>query len=148
MPLPKYIEPYWDAINVCAKYYGLDPFIIAGIGDRETRWGTHPACKPKGPECTGDNGHGRGLMQIDDRFHSEWIKTGAWKDPRQNINYACNLLKANLASLGDLRAAVAAYNCGAGNVGKALRRGLDVDAYTTGKDYSADVLKRAEKFRK
>ena len=39
--------------------------------------------------------------------------------------------------------AIAAYNCGSGNVRKALETGQDVDARTTGKDYSADVIGRA-----
>ena len=38
---------------------------------------------------------------------------------------------------------VAAYNCGAGNVSKAVAAGQDPDARTTGRDYSRDVRARA-----
>ena len=46
-----------------------------------------------------------------------------------------------------LRAALAAYNCGPGNVLKAIRNGLDVDFYTAHHDYSKDVLNRAGFFQ-
>ena len=38
---------------------------------------------------------------------------------------------------------VAAYNCGAGNVSKAVAAGQEPDARTTGRDYSSDVRARA-----
>jgi hypothetical protein len=46
-----------------------------------------------------------------------------------------------------LRGAIAAYNSGLTNVMKALGQGLDVDHYTTGQDYSWDVLNRAGWFQ-
>jgi hypothetical protein len=42
---------------------------------------------------------------------------------------------------------VAAYNCGATATLNAIQAGLDVDAKTTGKDYSKDVLNRAGWFQ-
>jgi soluble lytic murein transglycosylase-like protein len=39
--------------------------------------------------------------------------------------------------------AIAAYNCGAGNVAKAVANGQDPDSRTTGRDYSWDVRRRA-----
>jgi hypothetical protein len=46
-----------------------------------------------------------------------------------------------------LRGALAAYNCGTGNVLHALRQGFDLDFYTSGRDYSRDVLNRAGFFQ-
>lgn len=55
--------------------------------------------------------------------------------------------RAALSGRGLLRGALAAYNCGAGNVLRALRQGVDVDFYTAGRDYSQDVLDRAGFFQ-
>jgi hypothetical protein len=44
-------------------------------------------------------------------------------------------------------AALAAYNCGSGNVMKAIERRLDLDFFTTGRDYGKDTLNRAGWFR-
>ncbi len=156
MPLPAYIEPYWPQIQDIAAQYGFDPYLIAGIGDRETRWGTHPACKPKGPACLGDRGHGHGLMQIDDRSFPDFCKDHAqWADPAKNIAKGCAVLRdklhylrhKGLAESALLQAAVAAYNCGEGNALRAYLLGLPFDHYTTGGDYSEDVFKRMEGFR-
>ena len=46
-----------------------------------------------------------------------------------------------------LRGALAACSCGAGNVLQALRQGLVLDFYTSGRDYSRDVLSRAGFFQ-
>ncbi|KAM9817565.1 lysozyme g-like [Neosynchiropus ocellatus] len=46
------------------------------------------------------------------------------------------------------RAALAAYNQGPGNVRRAVDEGRDVDHYTTGQDYSNDVLARAQYYRR
>lgn len=42
-----------------------------------------------------------------------------------------------------LRAALAGYNAGPGNVLNDIRAGRDIDHHTAGGDYSKDVLKRA-----
>ena len=46
-----------------------------------------------------------------------------------------------------MRAALSGYNCGAGNVKKALSLRLDVDFFTSGRDYGRDTLNRAGWFR-
>jgi hypothetical protein len=46
-----------------------------------------------------------------------------------------------------LRGALAAVNCGIGNVLHAIRQGADLDFYTSGRDYSRDVLHRAGFFQ-
>lgn len=160
-------------IETGAEQAGVPSSIICGIGSRESHWGL--ALTPPGPAGTGDfiprrsrrpwrtsdlppdgGGFGRGLMQIDFDAHP-FARTGHWQDPEANILYGCGVLRENRVllrrktSLGGhtlLRAAIAAYNCGTGNVLKALARNRDVDHYTHGRDYAKDVLDRAEWFRR
>jgi soluble lytic murein transglycosylase-like protein len=94
-------------------------------------------------------------MQIDyDAF--PFARTGNWQDPQANIDFGCTVLKGNIDLLARkttltgqnlIQAAIAAYNCGAGNVLTAIRDGHDLDFFTTGRDYSKDVLNRAGFFQ-
>jgi len=159
---------YKGAIEDAAAATSIPPFIVAGVGSRESAWGL--ALKPSGPAGTGDfakrrfptafrtgplppdaGGFGRGLLQIDYDAHT-FARTGNWQDPTANILYGCQVLsdclsfvkrKTDLAGTMLWRAALAAYNCGPGNVLTAVRDGRDVDFYTAGHDYSKDVLDRA-----
>lgn len=150
---------YIAFIEGAAKSAGVPPSVVCGIGSRETEWGLSKALDRPGPGGKGDHGHGRGhgrgLMQIDDRFHA-FARTGKWDDPEANIMYAAKVLTSSKAFIKQrfsltpdnlLRATVAGYNCGAGNVSKALKRGLDIDFFTTGRDYGKDVLSRAGWFQ-
>jgi len=165
-------DKYRAFIEAAAQQFGFQPSVICGIGSRESGWGL--LLKPPGPAGTGDfaqrkpkpplrpdrmppdgKGFGRGLMQIDFDFHP-LAQSGNWHDPETNIRYGCQVLaqklgyvrkNSGLQNLMLLRGAVAAYNCGEGNVCKALAEGSDVDARTTGRDYSADVLNRAGFFQ-
>ncbi|NJL23457.1 MAG: SH3 domain-containing protein [Leptolyngbyaceae cyanobacterium SM1_3_5] len=146
-------KPFIESMT--AKYAWLKPSIVAGIGSRESAWGL--ALSPKGPGGTGDRGHGRGLMQIDDRYHKEFINSGLWRNPQENIRYAIDqvlarnydhlLRNSNLRGIDLLRGAIAAYNSGLTSVKNAIAQGLDVDHFTTGQDYSWDVLNRAGWFQ-
>jgi len=165
-------EKYRSIISKASQYYKIQESIIVGIGSRESGWGL--LLRPPGPTGTGDFnkrrrttkhrtailpsdgfGFGRGLMQIDYDFHS-FARTGNWQDPEDNIYYAIQLLQdyrdylikqMNLTNNDLLRAAISAYNCGPGNVLKALRKNISPDHYTTGNNYSADVLNRAGCFQ-
>lgn len=149
-------ENYLPFIEKAAAQANVPPSIICGVGSRETEWGLSPALDVPGPGGKGDHGHGRGLMQIDDRSH-EFARTGKWQDPEANILYAAKVLtqSANYISKkfpslkGEalLRATLAGYNCGPGNVAKALSKGLDVDYYTAGRNYSRDTVDRAGWFQ-
>ncbi len=148
-----WLEMIGPLIAAVAESFGLDPLVVAAIISRESgagrllgKWGN--------PPDTGDKGHGRGLMQIDDRWHKGFVGLGdLWRNPAANLAYGCGLLRENLDRLAEafpdldkdkaLRAALAGYNCGMGRVERHLIRGRDVDSSTTGKDYSRDVLKRA-----
>jgi hypothetical protein len=144
--------------------------VIAGIGSRESGWGLNT--KPPGSFAagTGDfaprryptkfrtgplppdgGGYGRGLMQIDYDAHP-FARGDLWKAAGANIQYGAGVLAAARARLkgqtsltGEalLRASIAAYNCGSGNVVTAIHTGRDVDYFTTGRNYSADVMNRA-----
>ncbi|MGF1499112.1 MAG: SH3 domain-containing protein [Elainellaceae cyanobacterium] len=141
--------------SAAARYDWLQPSVIGGIGSRESAWGR--ILSPRGPGGTGDGGHGRGLMQIDDRFHASFINTGAWRDPKASIDYGIDKVLApnygyldrntTLEGVDLLRGALASYNAGLGSVKRALAEGRDVDYYTTGQDYSWDVLNRAGFFQ-
>ncbi len=155
-----------------AQHFGFQSAVICGIGSRESGWGL--LLKPPGPGGTGDfaprknikpfrpgplppdgGGYGRGLMQIDfDAF--PFARTGNWRDPQANIQFGCQVLHNNLVFVSKnttlqglmlLRGAVAAYNCGPGNVRTAVQQSKDVDFFTAHCNYSADVLNRAGFFQ-
>ena len=166
------IKKYQAYIEKSAGKYDIPASLVAGIGSRESHWGL--ALSPPGPAGTGDRvsrraptqfrrgplppddgGFGRGLMQIDFDAHV-FARSGNWQDPQSNIDYGVSVLcdartsirrKTNLAGAALLRAAVAAYNCGAGNVLNASRNGQDVDFFTAGRNYSKDAMDRAGWFQ-
>jgi hypothetical protein len=159
-------------INDACTKYGFQPSVLSGIGSRESRWGL--ALKPQGPSGTGDFskrsprppvrlsglppdgcGFGRGLMQIDYDFH-KFARGENWKNARENILYGAKVLvdaqkylleKTGWDGLNLLMASVAAYNCGVGNVVKAIQNGLDIDYYSAGRNYSRNTLSRAGWFQ-
>ena len=163
---------YRSSAFAAATRYDLSICVIAGIASRESGWGL--MLTPVGPGGTGDatpraprppirttpkpsdgRGFGRGLMQIDFDSHA-FARTGNWPDAAANIMYGASVLRQNMALLSRstaftgvslLQAALSGYNCGAGNTLKAIQRGLDVDYFTTGRNYGRDTLNRAGWFR-
>jgi len=68
-----------------------------------------------GRDIIGDAGHGRGLFQIDDRWH-HFANTPAAMDPAKNADYAAGMLSGLLKRYGgDMREALSAYNAGSPN---------------------------------
>jgi hypothetical protein len=90
--LPSYARPYAPIILRVSREEGVDPFLIYGLGDRESRWGT--ALDADG---RGDNGHGHGIMQIDDRSFGPWLAANNWRDPYTNVKQGARILRAKLA---------------------------------------------------
>lgn len=99
--------------------------------------------------------HGFGYTQIDIASYPAFIKSGDWKDPYKCVMMAIAVLEEKREYLKGRvkmepkafeRAITAAYNCGQGNVYKAYGKGLDVDNYTTGHDYSKEVFEHRELF--
>jgi hypothetical protein len=139
---------------------GVGPALVLAMGSRETNL----------ENIVGDGGHGRGWLQIDDRFFATWLsrhagcRSGTWR-PRfasalpggrvptltHSTLQAIEILHGNVAFAASrkvppgerMRFAIAAYNAGAGNAIHALSAG-DVDAKTAHGDYSADVLARRD----
>jgi len=95
--------------------------------------------------------HGYGYWQIDIGSYPLFIRSGDWKDPLLCCLKAIQVLEEKrkylqtqygLEKLDEVtghRSITAAYNCGQGNVLKALKKGYDVDRYTHGGDYSQKV---------
>ena len=150
---------YWPICQEVAQKLSLDPVTLMAIMWRESLFGL--SLNPRGPSGTGDGGHGRGLMQIDDRFHKDWVTATDWTDPRNNITQGAKVLEGNVAFFANprnisgkpldaqtaKRASIAAYNAGCRRVALSINLGRDVDGSTTGKDYSAWVVAREAELR-
>jgi hypothetical protein len=162
------VARYGASVVAAAAGFGIPPAVIVALGSRESRWGQ--GLTPKGPGGTSDFvprpfthphrpallpadglGFRRGLMQIDYDAH-EFARSGDWRSPDDNIRYACEVLREAKAQLRRrtvlrgqalLRGALAACNCGIGNVMRAVQHGLDLDFYTVGRNYAREVLDRA-----
>jgi peptidoglycan hydrolase-like protein with peptidoglycan-binding domain len=127
------------------KRHNLPAGLLLAIASRETDM----------EDIVGDKGHGRGLFQIDDRFHGDWLAAhgapGSATTPRVEdaADFAASMLESNLAfarqkgvpAPDQLRFACSAYNAGAGGALAGQRSG-DCDRKTTGGDYGRDVLER------
>jgi Transglycosylase SLT domain len=151
-----------------ARENNFEPELLMAIGYRETH------LDPKYLKVPGDNGHGYGLMQIDNRSFPEWVNSGAWKNAKPCIDKGAEVLdskrteiqkgigeKLTLKTLAGvayefegkqitgadlLRVTVAAYNCGLWAYYH-FSKGNDVDRGTRGQDYSKDVLAKAARFK-
>ena len=140
-------------VTLCHKAerrHALPPALLLAVASRETN------CR----DVVGDFGHGRGVFQIDDRFHHDWLAehgaAAAGKTPP--VGAAAELAAALLVEAiavarrhelaGDNAAkfAASAYNAGLGGALAGLRRG-DSDLETTRHDYGADVVARMHAFR-
>jgi len=99
---------YAPEIVGAARRHGLDPTLLAAVAAQETGG---PGANG-GRNEVGDGGHGRGLFQIDDRWHG-FAKTAAAMDPAQNADYAADMLSGLLQRYGgNVREALSAYNSG------------------------------------
>ena len=119
--------------------------LLAALASRETHCG---ALLDHNGE--GDHGFAFGIMQVDKRFHEQ----AGRPDPtsQAHIDQAAGILKDGLSAMTAkfpgaapddcLLAAVAAYNCGPGNV----RDIASPDDRTAHGDYSSDTWVRAQFF--
>jgi hypothetical protein len=111
-------------------------------------------------DVVGDGGHGRGLFQIDDRSHTDFLRRNgagaAGGKPRVAAAalYAAGILRwgfdygaSNGVKQADrLKFMLSAYNAGAGGALAGYREG-DSDRRTTGGDYGRAVLLRYATFQ-
>ncbi len=99
--------------------------------------------------------HGFSPFQIDIGSFPEWINAGHWQSLMLSSAMCIKVLEEKRAYLKNRgwnkklsiekfrRSVFAAYNCGQGNVHKALSHGADPDRYTFNHDYSAEVMRFA-----
>ena len=125
--------PHFDAASAKSN---LAIEVLLAVASRETN------CS----NIVGDKGHGRGIMQIDDRSHMEFISiNGNGMVPESNIRFGASLIRAYLDYYkNNIEAAIAAYNTGQKNVNNSIKAGRSVDSTTTEKNYSEDVLYRSK----
>lgn len=103
--------------------------------------------------------HGFGFWQIDIGSYPDFINSHDWKDPLKTARKAVTVLNekktylqnrgwdAQLTADEFNRAITAAYNCGQGNVDKALRNNRPIDFYTFTQNYSAEVWRYRNIYR-
>ena len=156
-------KEYGQMIIEAAARWKHRPEVIAGIMMQETQGGLSLLLDKQGPEGRGDKGadgirHGHGLMQIDNRWFADFIRSGDWKDPECNISKGCAILAGKRSFLTHRlqhigftseeieRATIAAYNAGEGRVMKAVKAGQDPDYYTAHGNYSKSVLRYADAY--
>lgn len=95
-------------IEAAARQYGLDPRLLAAVAAQETGG---PGSN-SGRNVVGDGGHGHGVFQIDDRWHT-FAKSADAMDPAANARYAASMISDNLKRYGgNVREALSAYNAG------------------------------------
>lgn len=136
--------------HLAERRHGLPRALMLAVASRET------GCR----DIVGDFGHGRGVFQIDDRFHHDWLDRhdaagpGAVPPLAAAAELAAALLaggldvarKQALTDEAAVKFAAAAYNAGVGGALDGLRRG-NPDLATTGRNYGADVVQRMRTFR-
>nr|XP_039265697.1 lysozyme g-like [Styela clava] len=132
---------YKSLIQTAANDLCMDAAVIAGIISRETRAG-----KVLGSDGFGYDGHGYGLMQVDDRYHTlqggpyslAHIKqgTGILIDMINGVKNKHPSWSQDMA----LKGGISAYNAGVSNVDSYN----NMDVGTTGNDYANDVVARSQ----
>ena len=146
--------------------YDFPVEILMAIGSRETELNPYYLKHPG--DYRDGMYHGYGLMQMDIGSYPDWINKGYWKDAHACILKGAEVLSgkrkeiqngqgkklkvgkheytgAKITGADLLRVAIAAYNCGAWAYYN-YSTGHDPDRFTTGKDYSKDVLRRSVRF--
>ncbi len=94
-----------------AQRHGIDARLLAAVAAQETG-GPGSNC---GHNIVGDGGHGRGVFQIDDRWHA-FARSSAAMDPARNAEYAATMISGLVKRFGgDVHKALSAYNAGSGD---------------------------------
>jgi soluble lytic murein transglycosylase-like protein len=138
-----------DAEKLGAKY-GVPPAMVLGIMSKESDFGTTLDANGRG-----DNGHGFGIMQVDDRSHDAVGGPRSYEHMDQAMGIFDSSRKQVAAAHPDwtesqvLAGSLVAYNSGPGNVGTQPSDAAgwaSMDRGTTGNDYSRDTWARSQWF--
>ena len=116
--------------------FGIDPAIIFAQIWKESRFN---------PNSVGDGGASLGLMQIQSKWHSGWMKLlncPDLLDPYQNVKVGIHILADHYQRYGDIEMALVAYN--AGSTG-AYKNYFSKGVYSS--KYSSAVMEKAEELR-
>lgn len=139
LSIPAPFDEWADYIYDSAEKYMLDPALLAAVIWRESG----------GRNIVGKDGHGFGLMQIDDRQHRAWLSQNDGLDPELNIDFGASLLRKYTDYFGGRAShALAAFDCGLDAVEEALVLGKSVDYFTREGNYSLSVLTQMEYFKR
>ena len=99
---------YAREITAAAARHQLDPRLLAAVAAQETGGPQSNS----GRNIVGDGGHGRGVFQIDDRYHA-FARTLEAMDPAKNADYAATMISGLLRRYGgNVHRALSAYNAG------------------------------------
>ncbi|XP_026159577.1 lysozyme g-like [Mastacembelus armatus] len=143
------MSQYRDMIKRVGKRYGIHPALIAAIISRESRAGNalHDGWGDYDTRRGAYNAWG--LMQVDVNPNGGGhTPQGAWNSEEhlcqgtEILVYFIKRISSKFSGWSQeekLKGGIAAYNMGDGNV----HSYANVDAHTTGKDYSNDVVARA-----
>ena len=130
----------WPFIETAELAHGLPALLLFAVGSRESNLRNVRGDKSQRPGEPAPRFHGFGVWQRDSGAFG--VDESYLEDVRRQADDAAALLAGHHSRFGRWDAAVAAYNCGAGNVRRALDAGEPVDRHTAGRDYAADVLAR------
>src|SRR5207244_3367191 len=86
-PMPVPFDEWADYIYKAADEFHLEPSLIASVIWYESG----------GNNMIGKDGHGHGLMQIDDRRYSDWLAAhDNGLDPESNIVFGASIIRKNI----------------------------------------------------
>src|SRR5689334_6692335 len=89
--LPEPYGQFEDAIMRASRKYNLPPEVLFGILKQESGGRVN---------ITGYDGHGQGPWQIDDRYHSAFLRGHSnGRDIDSATDYAAKLLRSNIDAL-------------------------------------------------
>lgn len=94
-------EQLAEQLEAAGRKYGIDPDLLKAVAWKESTW------RPRARSF--DGGHGKGVMQIDDRYHL-FARTKAVWNPARNIDYGARYLRTLHRQHGSWDKALAAYN--------------------------------------
>lgn len=137
---------YWERIAQAAGEYEIPVAVVMALCCRESNQGA--ALNSRGE---GDGGNGFGVMQVDKRYHTQRGRPDPYS--LEHLRQGCEIFagyRGDVARIHPmwedkyvLKGACVAYNSGLDNVVTIER----MDRKTTGNDYGADVMARAQYYQ-